>query len=272
MLSMSIAYMNESIQEAAAPADVGGFVFYLPEFHKIFANANGLYIELETAADTHYDSTGLTRFHVRNNYTNISSLLGPTAGSEMENGGLAIGPFWQRAGQNIRSLANSSYLDVTTINLTTSPSNSNLQLNFHVNYTLPNNSLVVGENYTLNGTILSVTTRITDTSNAGFTLYGLRFPAFVYDGVHNTTGGQVRSISSTSGMVTLSWRTIQGGTQEMTINSASLPLNWTTTPLTTNNTHCRNGVFQTVSAHVTPISTADKLAPQLSFTITPRSG
>jgi len=272
MLSMSIFYMNESIPEAAAPADVGGFVFYLPEFHKIFANANGLYIELETAADTHYDSTGLTRFHIRNNYTNISALLGPTAASEINSGGLALGPFWQRAGKNIRSLANSSEADVSNITLTYPPSNDNYHLNFIVNYTLANDSVVVNENYTLNGTSLAVTTRVIDTSNTGFTLYGIRFPAFLYDGIHNTTGGIIQQINSTSGLVTLSYKTIQGGTQQILIHSASLPLNWTTTPLLTNNTHCRNGVFQTVSASVTPISTADKLAPQLSFIITPKSG
>jgi hypothetical protein len=272
MLSISLLYMNESIPEAAAPADVGGFVFYLPEFHKVFANTGGLYVELETAADTNYDSTGLTRFHIHNNFTSINSLLGPTAGSEMEYGGLAIGPFWQRSGQPIRSLANSSYADVTTINLTYPATNNNQHLSFHVNYTLPKDNVVVSEEYTLNASTLSVTTQVIDTSTAatGFSLYGIRFPAFLYDGVHNTTGGLIKPLNSTTGTVTLSYITMATeGTQQITIQSATLPLNWTETPLLTQNTHCRNGVFQTVSASVTPVSAADKSAPRLSFFVTP---
>lgn len=42
MLSTAWLFADDSIAEGACPAEVGGFAFYLSEFHKIFANAGGL--------------------------------------------------------------------------------------------------------------------------------------------------------------------------------------------------------------------------------------
>jgi hypothetical protein len=55
---------TESLKEKPAPADVGGFVFEIPELHKIFANAGGTYVEIDSRADSHYDATGLIRVHI----------------------------------------------------------------------------------------------------------------------------------------------------------------------------------------------------------------
>jgi hypothetical protein len=47
-----------------SPADIGGFAFAIePAFHKVFANAGGLYLEIDTAADLHYNPTGILRIH-----------------------------------------------------------------------------------------------------------------------------------------------------------------------------------------------------------------
>jgi hypothetical protein len=37
--------------------------FEIPEFHKVFANAGGLYVEVELNANPEYESTGLDRIH-----------------------------------------------------------------------------------------------------------------------------------------------------------------------------------------------------------------
>src|SRR3712207_2197249 len=59
------AVSTESVKERPAPADVGGYVLEIPELHKVFANAGGTYVEIETKADHHYDATGLIRIHMK---------------------------------------------------------------------------------------------------------------------------------------------------------------------------------------------------------------
>ncbi len=65
MLAMASRRAGEAgIGAQPSPADVGGFAFALePPFHKVFANARGLYVEIDTAADLHYNPTGILRIH-----------------------------------------------------------------------------------------------------------------------------------------------------------------------------------------------------------------
>jgi len=50
--------------ELPSPADTGGFGFSIqPAFGKVFANAGGFYIEIDTGADLHYNPTGILRIH-----------------------------------------------------------------------------------------------------------------------------------------------------------------------------------------------------------------
>jgi hypothetical protein len=76
MLAMAYEHAGttEGVAELPAPADTGGYVLEIPKLHKIFANAGGAYVELDTEGDTHketdgslkyhvYDATGLTRVH-----------------------------------------------------------------------------------------------------------------------------------------------------------------------------------------------------------------
>src|SRR5205823_596275 len=54
MLAMAYEYAGttEKVREQYAPAEVGGYVLDIGErFHKVFANAGGMYIELDTSAD-----------------------------------------------------------------------------------------------------------------------------------------------------------------------------------------------------------------------------
>ena len=78
MSMLALAYeraaSTEQVAEKPAPADVGGFVLDLPELHKVFANASGTYVQIDTSADHHYDATGLIRIHSKN----LAPQLGPS--------------------------------------------------------------------------------------------------------------------------------------------------------------------------------------------------
>jgi len=61
-----LAYLvaDDHIEPTVAPADIGGFVAETGEdFHKVFMNAGGYFVEMDCNADTHYDAGGLGRVH-----------------------------------------------------------------------------------------------------------------------------------------------------------------------------------------------------------------
>ena len=63
---LAVAYLraDDRIRERPCPAETGGFAFVLqPAFHKVFANAGGMYLEIDTRADAKYNPTGLLRVH-----------------------------------------------------------------------------------------------------------------------------------------------------------------------------------------------------------------
>jgi len=63
---LAVAYTtaDDGIDERPTPAEVGGFAFALqPAFHKVFANAGGTYLEIDTRADARYNPTGVVRLH-----------------------------------------------------------------------------------------------------------------------------------------------------------------------------------------------------------------
>lgn len=109
---LAAAYMysdpSDSIPECAAPADLGGFVIALPEHHLVIANAGGVYVEIETAADPHYEPMGLNRVHINTcgvgaagSCVSTCALLTPTAGppffASTSTTGVATGPWWATA-------------------------------------------------------------------------------------------------------------------------------------------------------------------------------
>ncbi len=113
-LGLAAIFADESIAEAPAPAEVGGFVFELaPAFHKVFANCSGSYVEIDTQADPHYDATGLGRFIAAGVPPELALAMplpvamtkwgGPAttmaAGCRQPDQPQAIGPSWQQAGQ-----------------------------------------------------------------------------------------------------------------------------------------------------------------------------
>ena len=61
---LAFLYADDSIEEYPCPQECGGYVFETSEdFHKIFACCKGNFIEIDTCADAHYDSTGFGRYH-----------------------------------------------------------------------------------------------------------------------------------------------------------------------------------------------------------------
>lgn len=124
MAMLVIAYEHagatEDIAEKPAPADVGGYVMQIdPFFHKIFANAGGTYVELDTAADPHYNATGLLRVHA----SGANPQLGPSDAltsdaifepKEAPRTTAAIGVAWKDTTGRLRQLAEYSGKEITS--------------------------------------------------------------------------------------------------------------------------------------------------------------
>ncbi len=99
MLAQAWRFADDTVAERPAPAEVGGFAIpVLDPFHKVFANAGGTQIEIETAGDRgprQYNSTGLIRIHVRGGHPQ----LGPSDGCApyLPGHGVnrAAGPAWR---------------------------------------------------------------------------------------------------------------------------------------------------------------------------------
>ena len=57
---------NQDIPIGSAPYSVGGYMLYLPDaFHRIWATAGDYHLQVDTRGQSHYDPTGLVRFHRR---------------------------------------------------------------------------------------------------------------------------------------------------------------------------------------------------------------
>ena len=64
-----LAYLaaNDGIAPTVAPADAGGYIAETgADFHKVFLNAGGYFLEIDCTADTSYDANGLGRVHKKN--------------------------------------------------------------------------------------------------------------------------------------------------------------------------------------------------------------
>ncbi|HZZ42866.1 MAG TPA: hypothetical protein VFE58_08000 [Tepidisphaeraceae bacterium] len=103
MAMLAIAYerADDAIVETAKPGEMNSYVFDVREiFHKVVACVEGNYVEIETAADPHYNSTGLQR--VQKSGVALSPLTDSVAehrayegaGAEVT-GGLTPGIQWQ---------------------------------------------------------------------------------------------------------------------------------------------------------------------------------
>ncbi|MBW3624708.1 MAG: hypothetical protein KY468_14990 [Armatimonadetes bacterium] len=173
MLATAWLYADDRIPEGVCPADTGGFVVELPEFHKIIANAGGLYLEIETGADPHYNSTGLIRIHK----SGVDPLVGPSDSSPIDAGALAVGVgAWNGKGWDV--LAGYGRKEVASTRVKVQHTQPN-HVRFSVVYTVSSPVLSsVTETYDLTPERVRVTSEIAGSAERT----QVRFPALVFDG------------------------------------------------------------------------------------------
>lgn len=283
MVASALLYMDDSIVACPSLADAGGYVFELPNYHKVFANAGGTYVEFETGSDPHYDSTGLQRIHTAAARRN--PLIGPTAGPAWEDGAVAVGPFWtMRPGCDAQvpqsdSLANATFQDVSSASLTEELSPNASVVSFSIDYALVDKSVTVRETVTVVSAELAgnlnlppipagfteagvvrvdaQVQRLRPCADGGlpFATAGLEFLAMLFDGRANYT--LAMDYSSNTALVQSATGSVVGATQYwVPAVSDSLPWTWTGVkpPLELRDT--RNGNAKRVTAGLVPMSNA----------------
>ena len=177
MLATAWSVSDETINEGPCPADVGGFVLEVPEFHKLIANAGGMYVEIDTAADPEYNSTGLIRVHK----TGVEPLIGPTDSSPIAEQPLALGIAWRET-NGWQSLASLGMGKIKGSELKVSKMEREA-VNFSVTYKVgrpPADSIT--EMYDISPEQVHVTSTV----NGAASEVKVRLPAFVFDGQQAT--------------------------------------------------------------------------------------
>ena len=223
MLAMAYEHADDRIREYPVPSETGCYVFDLRDpFHKVCAAAGGTYALVDTAADPHYDASGLLRVHAAG--VSLSPFSGVTAPgrwygppSDLVKVGLSPGIAWQEkeAGQNDvwRSLADFASGDkkasggaIADTFLSVRADVPSGQVRFLLLYRLTGaGARPVKEEYTVSSAGVAVISRV----DGGGTLNATRvqFPALVSDGNRDT---QIR---------------IEGA--QATIDHADASLTWT---------------------------------------------
>jgi rhamnogalacturonyl hydrolase YesR len=217
MAMLSIVYLHsgetEAVKEQPAPADLGGFVLQIdPALHKVFANASGMYVEVDTNADSHYEPTGLLRIHK----SGFNPQLGPsqtlsTAQVYLPKGpsvNAAVGVAWKDVNGGWRSLAeytNNSLSRMSLLGVEESPKSVAFQLLDQGYFSGP---VFISEKYTI--TPDSVLLRTETPDYAGPLRYV--WPVLADDGKSKS------SISVKNGAVSV---TLRGETQTYTPVGAS---------------------------------------------------
>lgn len=173
MLATAWLFADEQIPEGTCPADVGGFVVHLPDFHKVIANASGLYVEIETAADPNYNSTGLLRVHK----AGVDPLVGPSDGAAIRDEPLAIGIAWleDNLWQPLAGLGRKQIVNTTVTVHEATPQQVRFEIRYEVNR--PKVRAVV-ETYELTPEQVRVTVEVDGKVDKLL----VRFPALAFDG------------------------------------------------------------------------------------------
>lgn len=107
LLGLAALFADDAIPEAPCPAETGGFTLELkPAFHKVFANCQGTFVAIDTAADLHHNATGLGSLQSAGAPSELALAMPFTHTPDYNldpayraQEPLAIGPAWLRAGQ-----------------------------------------------------------------------------------------------------------------------------------------------------------------------------
>jgi hypothetical protein len=144
MAMLAIAYEHaestEDVNESPCPAEVGGFVVDIrTTFHRVFANAGGMYVQVDVGADAGHNSTGLLRIHKRGH----DPQLGPSE-SSIERGeeypkdakrtNAAVGVAWKDVNGNWKKLADYPRGEITSAELSDLKTSRD-RVSFTVTYT-----------------------------------------------------------------------------------------------------------------------------------------
>lgn len=128
MLSAAYEYAEatEDIAEGPSPADCGGYVFKVDGLDKVFANAGGTCVELDTSGDHHYDATGLIRIHRKGVIPQLGpsdSLLAASSYTTPNDSPITtgVGVSWQDSTGSWRTLGEMSPTTATVTPLTQTP-------------------------------------------------------------------------------------------------------------------------------------------------------
>ncbi|MEN8127820.1 MAG: hypothetical protein ABFR90_08445 [Planctomycetota bacterium] len=249
-LSMAWMYANEAINEGPAPADIGGYAFDLPYFHKAFANCQGLYLQLDMDPDGGYNTAGLVRIHK----AGVEPLVCPSASTSNVqildgNPGLGMGIGWND-GSNWESLANLDSGDISSFTFNVN-SMSSSQVDFSVTYNFSGvaGATSVTENYIVTPTEAAVNASVSGSA----TQTKMRYAAFVNDGERDFTVGYDNGLAQTKLNDSL-----------MTMQLTSHP----STPFerTHSNVHSRNGYLEAIEGIVDGQSLSYTLRPELDPT------
>lgn len=173
MLATAWLFANEEIPEGISPAEVGGFAIYLPNFHKVIANASGLYVEIDTAADPNYNSTGLIRIHK----IGVDPLVCPTDCPAIKDEPLSIGIAWKE-GDKWQPLAGLGQKQILDVKVAVDEMRQNF-VKFSIRYEIDRHNVrAVTETYELTPDQIQVVSEVDGDVDALL----VRFPAFVFDG------------------------------------------------------------------------------------------
>lgn len=196
MLAMAYEYADDAIAERPTPAEIGGYVFDVREtFHKVVAAAGGYYVEIDTAADPHYNATGLQRvqkagveFSPLSDSSAAQRAYGPKGGPDIP---MTPGLQWTDAGSpdkwhSLADFAGDGPDRVAGAELTVTKSEPS-----HVEFTLDYNLSgpdETGRQFSEQYTLTSDGVRCDDAIFAGPSVAQtrLRFPALVNDGAADT--------------------------------------------------------------------------------------
>lgn len=276
MLATAFLYANDSIAEGASFAEVGGFAFQPDGFHKVFANAGGMYAEVELFADqpTH-DSTGLTRVH----HLSADPLVTTTAGAPLQpegapapnpGGGLGIGAAWTVQGNStVHNLASATYDTTFATNVSIDLAGASpAGVNFTVVYELSDSTIArVIETYSVLPSSVTATSQLSAVVGSPVTSMSATFPGFLYDGERHTTvttdGAMQRATVELPGDATSQLGTTCG-VYEFLHPLDGRAVTWTRA----DNVTSRNGYMTRISATVEVGTTS----PSVSYRVTPVGG
>lgn len=239
MLATAWLFADEQIPEGACPADVGGFIVHLPDFHKVIANTGGLYVEIDTAADPNYNSTGLLRVHKKG----INPLVGPSDGAAIKDEPLAIGIAW-REDDRWQALAGLGREQIVRVSVTVQEATPK-RVAFTVRYEVNRPQVhAVVEVYELTSEQVRVTAEV----DGGVDSLLVRFPALAFD------GQQASRISVIGNTATVQ---LDGSQQTFQVNEPSS----VTLKRAGRWVYCRNGYLEPIEGEV-----KDK---RVTYTLTP---